>query len=145
MDDKTMPYVLYIAEIIYKNVVYIKSLNKNINNEDAINKFMQTDLYENLRSGKLHDDYLNKLKNNNFIDKNNRTKISNETIKLLNIQRDIMIKQLIRFPNLYDNKNHNLLELSTRAHRLIFRMCESYELWCRETNQKQLIQLDVLD
>ena len=80
MDDKTMPYVLYIAEIIYKNVVYIKSLNKNINNEDAINKFMQTDLYENLRSGKLHDDFLNKLKNNNFIDKYIRTKISNETI-----------------------------------------------------------------
>ena len=89
--------------------------------------------------------YSYEIKNNNLIDKNNSTKISNETIKLLNIQRDIMIKQLIRFPNLYDDKNHNLLELSTRAHRLIFRMCESYELWCRETNQKQLIQLDVLD
>ena len=145
MDDKTMPYVLYMAEIIYKNIVYIKSLNKNINNEDAINKFMQTDLYENLRSGKLHDDFLNKLKNNNFIDKNNRTKISNETIKLLNIQRDIMIKQLIRFPTLYDNKNHNLLELSTRAYRLIFRMCESYELWCRESKQENLITLKVID
>ena len=45
----------------------------------------------------------------------------------------------------FDVKNNNLLELSTRAYKLIFRMCESYELWCKETNQSQLIQLDVLD
>ena len=42
-------------------------------------------------------------------------------------------------------KKNNLLELSTGAYKLIFRMCESYELWCKETNQSQLIQLDVLD
>ena len=56
-----------------------------------------------------------------------------------------MIEQLIKIPNLYDAKNNNLLKLSTRAYKLIFRMCESYELWCKETNQSQLIQLDVLD
>lgn len=138
------PYVLYIAEIIYKNIVKIKIQYPNIKNEDAINKFLETDTYEKLRSGKLHNDWFNKLKKKKFIDESTGKKIPEETIKLLKIQKNMMIKQLIKIPNLYDSKN-NLLELSTRAYKLIFRMCESYELWCNETNQKNLIQLDILD
>ena len=145
MVNQSKPYVLFIAEIIYKNVVQIKLQYPNIKNEDAINKFLETDIYENLSSGKLHNDWFNKLKTNNFIDEETGNKIPEETIKLLNIQKNAMIKQLIKIPNLYDVKNNNLLELSTRAYKLIFRMCESYELWCKETNQSQLIQLDVLD
>ena len=145
MVNPSKPYVLFIAEIIYKNVVQIKLQYPNIKNEDAINKFLETDIYENLSSGKLHNDWFNKLKTNNFIDEETGNKIPEETIKLLNIQKNVMIKQLIKIPNLYDTKNNNLLELSTRAYKLIFRMCESYELWCKETNQSQLIQLDVLD
>ena len=145
MIKQSKPYVLFIAEIIYKNVVQIKLQYPNIKNEDAINKFLETDTYENLSSGKLHNDLFNKFKTNNFIDKKTGNKISEETIKLLNIQKNVMIKQLIKIPNLYDTKNNNLLELSTRAYKLIFRMCESYELWCKETNQGQLIQLDILD
>ena len=34
-------------------------------------------------------------------------------LSLLNIQKNAMIKQLIKIPNLYDVKNNNLLELST--------------------------------
>jgi len=142
---QSKPYVLFIAEIIYKNIVQIKLQYPNIKNEDAINKFLETDTYENLSSGKLHNDWFNKLKTNNFIDEETGNKIPEETIKLLNIQKNAMIKQLIKIPNLYDVKNNNLLELSTKAYKLIFRMCESYELWCKETNQSQLIQLDVLD
>jgi len=145
MVNQSKPYVLFIAEIIYKNVVQIKLQYPNIKNEDALNKFLETDTYENLSSGKLHNDWFNKLKKNNFIDEKTGNKISEETIKLLNIQKNAMIKQLIKIPNLYNTKNNNLLELSTRAYKLIFRMCESYELWCKETNQSHLIQLDVLD
>ena len=105
-----------IAEIIYKNVVQIKLQYPNIKNEDAINKFLETDIYENLSSGKLHNDWFNKLKTNNFIDEESGNKISEETIKLLNIQKNVMIKQLINIPNLYNKKNNNLLELSNRAY-----------------------------
>ena len=145
MDSQSKPYVLYIAEIIYKNIIQIKLQYTNIKNEDAIKKFIETDIYKHLSSGKLHNDLFNKLKANNFIDEESGNKIPEETITLLNIQRDIMIKQLIKIPNLYNTKNNSLLELSTRAYKLIFRMCESYELWCKETNQCQLIQLNVLD
>ena len=54
-----------------------------------------------------------------------------------------MIKQLIKFPNLYDAKNQSLLKISQRAFDLIWRMCESYELWCKETNQKDLLKLNI--
>ena len=116
MNNQSKPYVLYIAEIIYKNVVQIKLQYPNIKNEDAINKFLETNIYEHLSFGKLHNDWFNKLKTNNFIDEESGNKISEETIKLLNIQKNVMIKQLINIPNLYNNKNNNLLELSNRAY-----------------------------
>ncbi len=116
MNNQSKPYVLYIAEIIFKNVVQIKLQYPSIKNEDAINKFLETNIYEHLSSGKLHNDWFNKLKNNNFIDEESGNKISEETIKLLNIQKNVMIKQLINIPNLYNKKNNNLLELSNRAY-----------------------------
>ena len=116
MNNQSKPYILYIVEIIYKNVVQIKLQYPNIKNEDAINKFLETNIYEHLSSGKLHNDWFNKLKTNNFIDEESGNKISEETIKLLNIQKNVMIKQLINIPNLYNKKNNNLLELSNRAY-----------------------------
>ena len=74
-----------------------------------------------------------------------KKKIPSETIKLLNIQKDMMIKQLIQFPDLYYAKSHFPLELSQRAFDHLWRMCESYELWCIETNQNQLITLNIID
>ena len=50
MNNQSKPYVLYIAEIIYKNVVQIKLQYPNIKNEDAINKFLETNIYEHLSS-----------------------------------------------------------------------------------------------
>ena len=74
-----------------------------------------------------------KLENNNFIDENN-IKIPDETIKLLRIQKDMMIKQLIQFPDLYYTQS-DPLEVSQRA-LTAWRICESYELWCKETKQR---------
>ena len=68
-----------------------------------------------------------------------------EKIKLLNIQKDMMIKQMIQFPNLYYAKSHFPLEISQRAFDHIWRMCESYELWCKETKQTELIILNIID
>ena len=85
------------------------------------------------------------MKKNNFIDLKTKKKIPDETIKLLHVQKDMMIKQLIQFPELYYAKSHFPLELSQRAFDHLWRMCESYELWCNETNQKKLIYLNILD
>ena len=68
-----------------------------------------------------------------------------ETLKLLKVQKDMMEKQLIQFPSLYYTKSHFPLEISQRAFNHLWRMCESYELWCKETKQPELICLGITD
>tara|TARA_B100001027_G_scaffold185153_1_gene137370 strand:+ start:894 stop:1331 length:438 start_codon:yes stop_codon:yes gene_type:complete len=139
------PYVLYIAELIYLKVCEIKKRNPNFSNINALETFIGTKEYKDISNGKFHDEWIKRLKENNFIDKQTKKKIPDETIKLLKIQKDIMIKQLIQFPELYYAKNHFPLELSKRAFDHLWRMCESYELWCKETKQKNLIILNIID
>ena len=72
-------------------------------------------------------------------------RIPQETIKLLEIQRDITIKQLIKIPELYEAENNTLIEASNRAHQFLWRMCESYELWCNESDQSEQLLLQIID
>ena len=139
------PYVLFVAEIIYLKIVEIKNKNPDLSNLDAIDAFIGKGTYKNISSGKFHDDWLKELKKNNFIDLKTNKKIPEETIRLLKIQKDVMVKQLIQFPDLYDTKNNLPLEISQRAFDHIWRMCESYELWCKETKQNNLIVLNITD
>ncbi len=143
--QKEKPYVLFVAEIIYIEICEIKKKNPHLSNIDAIENFIGSDLYNSISSGKFHDEWLNQLEKNNFIDKKNKKKVSKETIKLLKMQKEIMIKQLIQFPDLYYAKSHFPLEISQRAFDQLWRMCESYELWCKETKQKELIILNIID
>ena len=145
MVSKEKPYVLFVAELIYSKIVEIKKKDSNFTNLDAIDAFMGSDTYNYISSGKFHEEWLIDLKKNNFIDKHTKKKIPEETIKLLNIQKDMMIKQMIQFPNLYYAKSHFPLEISQRAFDHIWRMCESYELWCKETKQTELIILNIID
>ena len=143
MAIKDKPFVLYVAEKIYRSISKIKKENSDFSNIDAIDSFIGSDIYNYISSGKFHDEWFNELEKNNFIDKKSKKKIPNETLKLLKIQKDVMMKQLIQFPELYYTKSHFPLEISQRAFDNIWRMCESYELWCKETNQKNLIFLDI--
>ena len=138
------PYVIYMAEIIYSYISIIKK-NSTISTRDAINKFMETDQFKRLREGILHDEWFIELKKNDFIDKETNLRIPQETIKLLEIQRDITIKQLIKIPELYEAENNTLIEASNRAHQFLWRMCESYELWCRESDQSEQLLLQIID
>ena len=61
------------------------------------------------------------------------------------MQKDMVMKQLIQFPSLYYTKSHYPLEISQRAFDHLWRMCESYELWCKETKQSELIILKIID
>ena len=112
---------------------------------DAIENFIGSQTYKNISSGQYHDHWFNELKKNNFVDKNTKKKIPEETIRLLKIQKDMMVKQLITFPELYYTKSHFPLEISQRAFDHLWRMCESYELWCKESNQPELIILNIID
>ena len=143
--SKERPYVLYVAEKIYLEIVKIKNKNPDLSNLDAMDTFIGSETYNYISSGKFHDEWFNELEQNNFIDKKTKKKIPKETIKLLNVQKDMMVKQLIQFPSLYYAKSHFPLELSQRAFDHLWRMCESYELWCKETGQEKLIYLNIIE
>ena len=143
--DKTRPYVLYVAEIIYLKVSEIKKQNPEISNIEAIERFIGTDTFKEISSGKFHDKWFEELKKNNFIDKTSGKKIPSETIRLLVIQKDTMIRQLINYPSLYYAKSFYPLELSQRAFNHLWRICESYELWCNEVGNKNKILLNLID
>jgi hypothetical protein len=139
------PYVIYLAEIIYKNISDIKKNNLDISNIVAIEGFIGTKKYEEISSGKFHDTWFEYLKNNKFIDKDSGEKVPDETIKLLQLQKDATVKQLIKYPELYYAKSSFPLEISQRAFDFLWRMCESYELWCKETGQTKLLLLNITD
>ena len=145
MRSQEKPYVLYVAEVIYSEISEIKKKNLNLSNTDAINNFIGTKTYNEISSGKFHDNWFKELKKNNFVNKTNNKKISEETIELLKIQKNLIIKDLIKFPDLYDTKSFTQLKISKRAFDHLWRMCESYELWCKESKQKHLIYLKIID
>ena len=145
LQSKEKPYVLYVAEVIYSEISRIKKNNSDLSNINAIENFIGSNLYKEISSGKFHEEWFKELKKNNYIDQNTKNKIPKETLKLLEIQKDIMIKQLIQFPELYYTKSHFPLELSQRAFDQLWRICESYELWCKETKQNKLIILELID
>ena len=139
------PYVLRVAEVIYSKIVAIKKENPEMNNIQAFEIFMTTKEYDLISSGKFHDNWFMELKDNDFMDKISNKKINDETMRLLELQKDSMIKFLMKIPKLYYTKSHFPLEISQRAFDHLWRVCESYEMWCKETKQKNLIILNILD
>ena len=139
------PYVLRVAELIYSKIIEIKNQNPEVNNIQAFEIFMTTKDYDFISSGEFHENWISELKENNFVDKITGKKINEETLRLLEIQKDSMIKFLLKIPKLYYTKTHFPLEISQRAFDHLSRVCESYEMWCKETKQKKLIKLKIVD
>ena len=137
------PYVLRVAEFIYSKIVGIKKENPEMNNIQAFEVFMTTKEYDLISSGEFHDKWFIELKENNLIDKITNKKINDETMRLLELQKDSMVRFLMKIPKLYYTKSP--LEISQRAFDHLWRVCESYEMWCKETKQKNLIILNISD
>ena len=138
MKSNDKPYILHVAEKIYVEISKIRNKSDSFSNTDAIDAFIGSETYKKISSGKFHDEWFKQLENEN---KN----IPDETMRLLKIQREMMIKQLIQYPELYYTKSNNPIKISKRAFDHLWRMCESYELWCKETDQKELIILNITD
>ena len=136
MLTKEKPYVLLVAEAIYSKICEIKKKNPELTTANAIENFIGSKTYKEISSGKFHDE---------LIDKVSKKRVSEETLKLLHIQKNLSVKQLIQFPELYYAKSKYPLKISQRAFDHLWRMCESYELWCKETKQNKLIILNIID
>ena len=112
MSSKEKPYILLVAEAIYSKVCEIKK-NPELSNINAIENFIGSTTYNEISSGKFHDE---------LIDKVSKKGIPEETLRLLHIQKDLSVKQLIQFPELYYAKSHYPLEISQRAFDHLWRM-----------------------
>ena len=138
MKSNQKPYILHVAEKIYIEVTKIKKENKGFSTKDSINSFIGSKIYKEISSGRFHDVWIKELTKK-------EKKVPDETMKLLKIQKAMMMKQLIEYPELYYTKSHSPLGISKRAFDHLWRVCESYELWCKETKQTDLILLDITD
>ena len=143
--DNDKPYVLRVAELIYCKITDIKKENPEMTNIQAFELFMTTKDYDLISSGEFHNQWFLELKDNNFTDKITGKKINDETMRLLEIQKDSMVKFLMKIPKLYYTKSHFPLEISQRAFDHLWRVCESFEMWCKETKQEKLIELNILE
>ena len=97
MKSQKRPYVLFVAEKIYLEILKIKKNNPDFSNINAIESFIGTKFYNEISSGEFHDKWFKKIESDGYIDNETKEKIPKETIKLINIQKDIMKKQLIQF------------------------------------------------
>ena len=142
--DHSKPLMLYVAELIYLEVVEIKKRNPNITNIVSIEMFIGSKTYNEISSGKYHDNLFKKLKENDFINQETGIKIPKETLDLLNLQKKTIIDQLSENTETYFAKSSFPLSNSQNAFNLLWRMCESYELWCNEIGKKITNSLKIL-
>ena len=59
--DLTLPHVLYVAKFIYLKIYEIKNKNKDLSNIDAFEIFIGTKDFDEISSGKFHEDWFKSL------------------------------------------------------------------------------------
>ena len=74
MSSKVKPYVLLVAELIYTKICEIKKTNPDFSNINAIETFIGTETYNQISSGKFHEDLIKKLEKDDFLDKKTKKK-----------------------------------------------------------------------
>ena len=135
-NDITKPVMLYAAEEIYLKISEIKLKNPEISLIEAVEIYIGSESYQNLSSGEFHNQLLKKL---------DKEKIPKKTIDLLLIQKKLVLEQLKDNDDNYFAKSSFPLNNFQTKFDLLWRMCESYELWCKEMNQKNSLILGVSD
>ncbi len=134
--DKTKPIMLYAAEEIYLKISEIKLNNPEISLIESVERYIGSESYLNLSSGEFHNKLLIKLK---------KEKISKKVMDLLLIQKKMVLEQLRDNDGNYFAKSSFPLSNSQTKFDLLWRMCESYELWCKEVDKKKSITLGISD
>ena len=134
--DMSKPIMLYAAEEIYLNISEIKLKNPEITLIEAIEIYIGSKSYRNLSSGEFHNKLLIKL---------GKEKVPKKIIDLLLVQKRMLLEQLKDNDGNYFAKSSFPLSNSQTRFDILWRMCESYELWCREINKEKSITLGICD
>ena len=111
MKSKDRPYILHVAEIIYKEISKIKKNNSELSNIDAINSFIGSETYNLISSGEFHNNWLKELKNNKYMDKKTKKKIPEvDPIHDENKEKEWLIKHKIKVKEIVEKRRINELE-----------------------------------
>ena len=130
------PIIIYAAEEIYLKVSNIKKGNPEISVVEAVERYIGSESYNYLGSGEFHNKLFNNLSKKNF-----PTKI----LEMLMMQKKIVVEQFKDENRDYFAKSQFPLSSTQSKIGFIWRMCESYELWCKEIGKTKLITLRVSD
>ena len=130
------PIIIYAAEEIYFKVSNIKKGNPEISVVEAVERYIGSESYNYLGSGEFHNKLFNNLSKKNF-----PTKI----LEMLMMQKKIVVEQFKDENRDYFAKSQFPLSSTQSKIGFIWRMCESYELWCKEIGKTKLITLRVSD
>ena len=143
--DTSKPLMIYLAEYIYLQLVKIKTTEKHISNIELVERFLASNEFEKIKKGTFHDNLFENLKENEFTNIETGKKIPKETIDLLYLQKKTVMKQFQENTETYFAKSSFPLSNSQNAFGLVWRMCESYELWCKEMKKNKLVKLNFID
>ena len=135
--ESPKPVMLYVAEEIYNSIVDIKKKEKDISNIDAVERYIGSVSYNKISSGRFHENLIKELET--------KGKLDYEISNLLEIQRKNVLEKLKVDQSTYFAKSRFPLSDTQDAFNLLWRMCESYELWCNETGNKEKIILNILN
>ena len=135
--ESPKPVMLYVAEEIYNSIVDIKKKEKDISNIDAVERYIGSVSYNKISSGRFHENLIKELET--------KGKLDYEISNLLEIQRKNVLEKLKVDQSTYFAKSRFPLSDTQDAFNLLWRMCESYELWCNETGHKEKIILNLLN
>ena len=139
--DTSKPLMLYLPESIYFQLIKIKESEPQITNIELVERFLATKEFNEIKKGNFHDNLFEKIKENNFINLETGIKIPKETIDLLKFQKNTVMKQFQKNSETYFAKSSFPLSNSQNSFGLVWRMCETYELWCKEIENEKLIKL----
>ena len=139
--DTSKPLMLYLPESIYFQLIKIKESEPQITNIELVERFLATKEFNEIKKGNFHDNLFEKIKENNFINLETGIKIPKETIDLLKFQKNTVMRQFQENSETYFAKSSFPLSNSQNSFGLVWRMCETYELWCKEIKNEKLIKL----
>ena len=146
------PLNFHMCELVYTAIVM--NMSKHKSTRDGIIHFIEnSETFKNLQEGKLYDDCINDcLKNpinddaygKGYIEPETGEFFSEEAVEELRQDRDRIKLEIARIAPPRERSEKTSTGLSDRAYRQIWRMCESYEKYCIETNQPGPLPLNIV-
>jgi len=140
------PLNIHMCEIVYTAVVFERIHTSKSTRETIMNFIEKGKTFKyGLQEGGLFNEFIAEIRAHNMEDPAiTGKKFTEEDIKQIETDRDEIMKQVGRVADPGEPSEKTSTGLSDRAYKQIWRMCESYEKYCIETNQPGPLPLGIV-